>query len=71
LILAFGTFLSGVHSNWRLMLIGGALAVGTAGVAFIEEYLWVLLGVAVLALLVLVIGSRLARGVKQKLSTDV
>jgi hypothetical protein len=64
LILALGTFLAGVHSNWRLMVVGGALGFGTVGVAFIEEYLWVLFGIAVLALLILVVGSRIARSTK-------
>lgn len=69
LILALGTFLSGVHTNWRLMVVGAALGFGTAGVAFIEQYLWVLFGIVVLALLVFIFGSRIARSVK--LPTDV
>ncbi len=68
LILALGTFLSGVHSNWRLMVVGGALGLGTAGVAFIEAYLWVLFGIAALSLLVFVIGSKFAKSIK--LPTD-
>jgi len=68
LILALGTFLSGVHGNWRLLLIGGALGFGIAGIAFIEQYLWILFGIAVLVLLVFVIGSRFAKSLK--LPTD-
>ena len=59
LILALGTFLAGVHGAWRLAVIGFALAVATAGVAFVEEYLWVLFAVAILAIVALVFGSRL------------
>jgi hypothetical protein len=58
LILALGTFAAGAFGNWRLLVIGAALAMATAGVAFVEEYLWVLLGIAVLAILVLVLGAR-------------
>jgi hypothetical protein len=58
-ILALGTFTAGVHGNWRLMVVGLALGLATAGVAFFEEYLWVLLGVAVLTVLALVVGRRL------------
>jgi hypothetical protein len=58
LILALGTFAAGAVGNWRLLVIGAALGMATAGVAFVEEYLWVLLGIAVLAILVLVHGAR-------------
>ena len=49
-ILALGTFTSGVHTNWRLVVIGAALGLGTAAVAYIEQYLWVLFALALLAL---------------------
>jgi hypothetical protein len=58
LILALGTYLAGVHSNWRLMLVGLAIGLAAAGTAFLEEYLWVMLGLAVLVIVVLVLGSR-------------
>lgn len=63
LILALGTFLNGVHGNWRFMVVGGALGFGTLVVAFTEEYLWILFGIAVLALVVLVAGSRIAKSI--------
>jgi hypothetical protein len=59
LVLALGTFLAGVHGNWRLVVIGIALAVAAAAVAFVEEYLWVLFTVAILAIGALVFGARL------------
>ena len=40
-ILALGTFTSGVHTNWRLVVIGAALGLGTVAVAHIEQYLWI------------------------------
>ncbi len=69
LILALGMFLYGVHGNWRLMLVGGALGLGTAGVAFMEEYLWILFGIAVLAFVLFIFGSRITRSTK--LPTDI
>jgi hypothetical protein len=59
LILALGTFLAGVHGTWRLVVIGIALAVAAAAVAFVEEYLWVLFAVAILAIVALAFGARL------------
>jgi hypothetical protein len=59
LVLALGTFLFGVYSNWRMGVIGVALTVATAGVAFIEEFVWFLFIVAVVAVLVLFLGTRL------------
>ena len=57
-ILALGTFTSGVHANWRL-LIGAALGLGTAAVAYVEQYLWVLFAVALLALGIIIAVARL------------
>jgi hypothetical protein len=53
-VLALGTFLAGVHggawAGWRLVVIGAAIGLATAAVAYLEQYLWVLLGLALLAL---------------------
>ena len=65
LILALGTFLAGVHGTWRLVVIGVALAAATAAVAFVEEYLWVLFAVAILAIVALVLGARLIHRLAQ------
>jgi hypothetical protein len=59
-VLALGSFTAGVHGNWRFIVMGVALGIATTGVAFFEEYLWVLLGVALLAVLALVLGGRLS-----------
>ncbi len=60
-ILALGTYLAGVRGEWRLMVLGVALALATVGVAFVEQYLLVFVGVAVLAVLALIAGARLRR----------
>jgi len=62
LVLALGTFLFGIYSNWRMGVIGIALAVATAGVALIEEFIWFLFIVVVVAALVLLLGARLFKG---------
>ena len=64
LVLALGSFLYGVHGNWRFMVVGGALGLGTLGVAFTEEYLWILCGIVVLALIMFIVGSRIARSTR-------
>ncbi|MCB1688415.1 MAG: hypothetical protein KDI33_08015 [Halioglobus sp.] len=61
LVLALGTYLFGLYSNWRMAVIGFALALGTAGVAFIEEFVWFLFIVAVVAILILFFGAKLIK----------
>ncbi len=58
MILALGTYLAGVHSNWRLMVVGLAIGIAAAGAAFMEEYLWVMFGLAVLVIVIFVLSSR-------------
>ena len=58
LVLALGTFLCGVRANWRLMVIGATIAFATAAVAYLEQYLWVLFGLAIVALAVIVLVTR-------------
>jgi hypothetical protein len=60
-VLALGTYLCGVHSDWRLVVIGAALAFATAIVAVLSRYLWLLLLVAVLALVVTFVIGRFRR----------
>ena len=49
-ILALGTFTSGVHTNWRVAVIGATLGLGTAAVGYVEQYLWILFVLALAAL---------------------
>lgn len=60
-LLALGTYLFGVYSNWRMAVIGLALAVATAGIAFIEEFIWFLFIVTAVALLILFFGAKLIK----------
>jgi hypothetical protein len=69
LILALGTFAGGVFVNWRLTVVGVALGLATVAAAYMEEYLWVMLGLALLAVVVLAVGTRLAAA-KRRHSMD-
>lgn len=60
-ILALGTVLDGVHGNWRMVVLGLALGLLAVGMAIVEQYLWVLFGVAILAIAMLLVGARLTR----------
>jgi hypothetical protein len=60
-ILTLGTLLDGVHGNWRMIALGVALGLLALGMAIIEQYLWVVSGVAVLTIVVLLAGSWLTR----------
>jgi len=60
-ILALGTFTSGVHTNWRVAVIGVALGLGAAVVGYVEQYLWILFILALVALGVIVAVARMRR----------
>lgn len=47
LALALTTFLAGVHFDWRLAIVGVALAAGAVVAALVEEFFWVFLIIAV------------------------
>ena len=50
MLLTVATLTAGVHFDWRLFVVGGLLAVTTACVAIVEEYLWwILIGAALVS----------------------
>lgn len=61
-ILALGTFLAGVHGNWRLIVIGVAVGIAAMLVALVEQYVWLLLGLGAIAVAVVVAVAHLRRG---------
>ncbi|MBP7003240.1 hypothetical protein [Amaricoccus sp.] len=61
-ILALGTFLAGVHGNWRLVVVGIAVGIAAMLVALVEQYIWLLLGLGILAVAVVVAVAHLRRG---------
>jgi hypothetical protein len=60
-VLALGTYLFGIYGNWRFLVIGLSLAAAIAGVAFVEEYIWVLFSIVVLAIVAIFIGARVVK----------
>ncbi len=61
-ILALGTYLAGVHGDWRMLVIGVAVAVGTAAAALVEQYVWVLLAIGLIALAAMFLYARWRSG---------
>jgi hypothetical protein len=58
-VLALGTFLAGVYGTWRLAVIGAAIGLATAAVAFSEQYMWLLIGLGIVALAALYLVGRI------------
>lgn len=58
LSLALTSLLAGVHFDWRLAVLGALLGVATACTAFVEEFFWVVLVLAVLAGVVVIVWQR-------------
>ena len=40
ILIGLAAFLAGVHSDWRLMVIGGVLAITLVGFAILEQIIW-------------------------------
>lgn len=70
MILALGTYLAGVHSNWRLMVVGVAIGLAAAGAAFMEEYLWIMFGLAVLVIVIFVLSARRSGAATSAMADD-
>ena len=47
LILALATFLAGSHAGWRFYVLGALLALTTVLMAYIEEFMWIIVLVAI------------------------
>lgn len=58
-VLGLATYLAGVHGSWRLLAIGAAIGLGTVAAAFLEQFIWVLFGLALAAIALLAGGDRL------------
>jgi hypothetical protein len=43
LTLALSAFFAGLHSDWRICLVGIVLGGTVAGAAWVEEFLWMIL----------------------------
>jgi hypothetical protein len=54
LMLAFATFLAGVHFDWRYMIVGIILGAAVVGAALVQEFIWMIL-IPIAAAIILVI----------------
>jgi hypothetical protein len=54
IVIALAAFLAGVHSDWRLMLLGAVLGVTVVGFAVLEQIIWVVVIPALIILIVAV-----------------
>ena len=52
IVIALSAFLAGVHTDWRLMVLGGILALTALGFAVLEQIIWI---VALPAMVIIVI----------------
>ena len=62
ILIALASFLAGVHSDWRLMVLGAVLGITVVGIAIVEQIIWVvvlpLMGIIVVALVIYVRRAR-------------
>ena len=47
LLLALTTFFAGIHLGWRLFIVGIFLGVALIGAAYLEEFVWIFLIIAI------------------------
>jgi len=55
LLLAFTTFLAGVHFDWRYMIVGIILGAAVVGAALVQQLLWIIIIPIVAAIILIVI----------------
>jgi hypothetical protein len=51
-VIALASFLAGVHSDWRLMVLGVVLGITVVGFAILEQIIWVVVIPALLVILI-------------------
>jgi hypothetical protein len=62
LLLALTTFFAGIHLGWRLCLVGGFLGAALVAATYLEEYVWILVIIAMVILGVVFLLKRYAGG---------
>jgi hypothetical protein len=55
LLLAFATFLAGVHFDWRYIIVGIILGATVAGATIVQEFIWMIIIPAITALILVAI----------------
>jgi hypothetical protein len=60
LLLALSIFIAGIHLGWRLCLVGGFLGAALVAATYLEEYVWMLVIIALVILAVVFLLKRYA-----------
>lgn len=60
LVLALTTFFAGIHLGWRLFIVGIFLGVALIGAAYMEEFVWIFLIIAIVVIAILLLLKRFA-----------
>ena len=55
IVIALSAFLAGVHTDWRLMVLGAVLSITVAGFAILEQMIWIVVLPAMLVMVVVVV----------------
>jgi hypothetical protein len=61
IVIALSAYLAGVHTDWRLMVLGVVLAVTAAGFAILEQIIWIVV-LPALILMILAVFLYMRRG---------
>ena len=73
LLLALTTFFAGIHLGWRLFIVGIFLGIALIGAAYLEEFVWIFLIIAIVVVAIFLLwkyyaGSKM--GKKQDIAAD-
>jgi hypothetical protein len=60
LLLALTTFFAGIHLGWRLFIVGIFLGVALIGAAYLEEFVWMFLIIALVVVAIFLLLKRYA-----------
>lgn len=52
MIMSLSTFLAGIYTGWRFLVLGAFMALATVFAAYLEAYVWVLIPIAIAIILV-------------------
>ena len=58
LLLALTTFFAGIHLGWRLFIVGIFLGVALIGAAYLEEFVWMFLIIAIVVVAIFLLLKR-------------
>jgi len=73
LLLALTTFFAGIHLGWRLFIVGIFLGIALIGAAYLEEFVWIFLIIAIVVVAIFLLwryyaGSKMRK--KQDIAAD-